>query len=66
MEWKGWIGKNVFLRTKSGKVYSGKIDGIIDLGDKNILVSVIDKYNFSVALAAAEISELKEELEVKK
>lgn len=60
MDWDGWIGKKVFIRTRNGRVFSGTIT---EIDNKNPLVflTLIDRFNKSVMLVQSEIIELKEE-----
>jgi hypothetical protein len=60
MEWKEWEGKNVFLRTKHDKVYSGKV---LSVGGSPslIFIHIIDKFGNAVSLIHSEIVEIKEE-----
>ena len=61
MEWGGWNGKQIFLRLKTGKVYSGKVVDVDD-SDKNIIfITIIDKFQMKVTFVHSEIIELKEE-----
>lgn len=60
MDWIGWEGKKVFIRTKSGKVYSGiiiEVEGIAPL----VFIHIIDKFEKKVCLVYSEILEIKEE-----
>jgi ribosome maturation factor RimP len=61
MEWRNWIGKNVFIRTRHGKVYSGIIKDIDDNSLPLIWIILIDKYGNLVQLTSSEIVEIKEE-----
>lgn len=61
MEWKRWEGLKVFIRTKSGKFYSGVVKEVADIGDGIIFISLIDKFGQWVSVTAKEIVELKEE-----
>ena len=60
MDWKEWIGKRIFLRTKQNKVYSGVVKEIENNKETNFL-SLIDKFNDYVTIAISEIIEIKEE-----
>ena len=62
MEWKEWIGKSIFLRTKHGKVYSGKIIEV-DIDLPLIWIAIIDKFGKRVQFTTSEIVEIKEEEE---
>lgn len=61
MDWKGWEGKKVFLRTNKSKVYSGIVKEVDDKGDRIIFISIIDKFGMLVTLITSEILEIKEE-----
>lgn len=61
MEWKEWINKRIFLRTKQGKVYSGIVIGINDLDQTHWFLELKDKFNMLVGIAIKEIIEIKEE-----
>jgi len=61
MEWKGWEGKWVFLRTRHGKVYSGTVKEI-DLNHLPMVwLILIDKFNERKQFCTSEIVEIKEE-----
>lgn len=61
MDWKGWEGKRVFLRTNKSKVYSGVVKEVADVGDGVIFFSIIDKFGSWVTVVVSEIIEIKEE-----
>ncbi len=61
MDWKDWIGKKVFIRTKRDKVYSGIIKSIDDSSKPLIFINIIDKFNNKVMLVYSDIVEMKEE-----
>ena len=61
MDWNGWIGKKIFLRTRKDKVYSGVVKEVQDCGDGLVFISLIDKFDNWVTVTANEIAELKEE-----
>lgn len=63
MEWIDWERKFVFVRTGVGKVYSGVVQEVADIGDGVIFISLIDKFDNWVTLAVKEIVEIKEEKE---
>jgi len=63
MEWMDWMGKRIFLRTKSGKVYSGEVIDIDENQSPIIFLTIIDKFDERVMIITSEISELKEEKE---
>lgn len=63
MDWKGWNGKNVFIRTINNRVYSGKIINV-DVSDRKLIwITLIDKFNNNVSFVHSEIVEIKEEKE---
>lgn len=61
MEWNGWIGKYVFIRTQHGKVYSGIVKDV-DVGKILTWIIIIDKFGNRVQLVSDEIVEIKEEV----
>jgi len=61
MEWKGWIGKYVFIRTKYNKVYSGSVVDVDDSSKPLIFISIKDKFDNDVVIVHSEILEIKEE-----
>ena len=61
MDWMRWKTKHVFLRTKHGKVFSGEVEEVADMGDGLIFISIIDKFDALVMLRVDEIVEIKEE-----
>ena len=63
MEWTEWNGKKIFLRTKHGKVYSGKIIDIDDKDKSMIFISMIDKFGDKIIFVHSEIVQIKEESE---
>jgi len=60
MDWKRWKGKKIFLRTKHGKVYSGKVIEV-EINLPLIWIVIIDKFEKRVQFSASEIVEIKEE-----
>lgn len=63
MEWKGWEGKKVFIRTKHDKVYSGNIKSIDESSPPLVFIYLIDKFGENVMIVHSEIVEIKEERE---
>lgn len=61
MEWKEWIGKNVFIRTKHDKVYSGEVKSVDDSDKLIVFLNLQDKYGQPVTIVHSEIVEVKEE-----
>lgn len=60
MEWKEWNGKNVFVRTKHDRVYSGKVISVVDESPM-IWITIIDKFGDKVMFVNSEITQIKEE-----
>lgn len=62
MEWKDWIGKNVFVQLKSGGVYTGKILDVDDTSS-NVLIWIImlDKFGKKIQFVHSEIIKIVEE-----
>lgn len=57
MDWTDWIGKRIFVRLKTGKIFSGIVT---DVSNKDpVFIKIIDKFNLPVAFAATEIIEIK-------
>lgn len=56
MEWKDWIGKRIFIKLKSGDVYSGNCTN-----SDNNFISMIDKFGANVAIAISEIVKIVDE-----
>jgi len=61
MEWMEWMGKRIFVRLRTGKVYSGIVKDIDINSIPLIFISIIDKFGYLVTFTASEISEIKEE-----
>jgi len=61
MEWKGWEKKKVFVRLRTGKVFSGVVKDIDMKSPPIIFITIIDKFNQLVTFTTSEIIELKEE-----
>jgi hypothetical protein len=61
MEWKEWNGKQIFLRTKHGKVYSGKVIKVDDSDKQIIWISIVDKFGDNITFVHSEIVQIKEE-----
>lgn len=53
---KEWIGKRIFVRLKSGDVYTGTVRNVDQL-----FVYIIDKFGSDVLFSIDDISKLKEE-----
>jgi len=63
MEWVEWIGKRIFVKLKSGDVYSGIVLNIENDGEDNTYLSMIDKFNAKVMFLTSEIIKIREEEE---
>jgi len=63
MEWKEWMGKRIFVRLKTGKVFSGVVKDVDFKSVPVIFISIIDKFGMMVSFSAGEIIEIKEEVE---
>lgn len=63
MNWLEWKEKRVFLRLKTGKVFTGKIIDIDESDKINgiIFMTILDKFNKEVTFVHSEILEIKEE-----
>lgn len=61
MEWMDWKGKRIFVRLKTGKVYSGIIEDIDNSNKELIWISIRDKFGNKVTFVHSEIIEIKEE-----
>ena len=64
MDWTDWIGRNVFLRTRHDKVYTGKVIEVDEISGKPLIwITIIDKFKQRVTFVTSEIVEIKEEEE---
>ena len=66
MEWKDWIGKKIFVRLNSNKVYSGVILEVEWIGSDSYnqdyyFFTMRDKFGEIVGFPNKEILEIKEE-----
>ena len=59
--WQDWLDKKVFLRLKTGKVFSGKIIDVDERNSNIIFLTILDKFNKKVTFVHSEILEIKEE-----
>ena len=61
--WLGWLDKKVFLRLKTGKVFSGKIIEVDESDSENgiIFLTILDKFDKKITFVISEILEIKEE-----
>jgi|TARA_R100000049_G_C1951604_1_gene99846 hypothetical protein len=57
---KDYEGKNVFIKLKNNRSYSGKVLEVEDRGDKSLII-IIDKFGKRVAFYDTEISVIEEE-----
>lgn len=53
---KEYEGKNVFIRLKNGRKYSGKVKRV-----ENSIISLMDKFGFHVSISESEISFMEEQ-----
>jgi len=60
IDWKDLIGKNIFVKLKSGFQYSGDISEVIDTGDNLLWIHMIDKFGKLVVFLPKEVVELVE------
>lgn len=58
--WQEWKGKKVFIRLKTGKVFSGKVVDV-DVQGQITFLTIIDKFNKKVSMVISEVLEIKEE-----
>jgi len=60
MDWTDWMGKRIFVRLKTGKVFSGKVVDV-SAGDPKapIFIKIIDKFNEPVVFIVSDITEIK-------
>ena len=61
MDWKDWIGKRVFLRTKRDRFYSGKVLDIKEEPPQLIFIMLLDKFGNKMMFLSSEIVEIREE-----
>ena len=61
--WKDWIGKKIYIKTVSGKEYTGEvIDVEINNNPRLIWITLIDKFKTKVMIVNSEISIIREDL----
>jgi len=63
MDWKFWEDKQVFIRTKYGKYYTGTVKEVDVSSPPLIWITILDKFNENVQFVASEIIEIKEDKE---
>jgi len=56
MDWKDWKGKKIFVKLKSGSVYSGIVENVDD-----VFIYLLDKYNIPVTFAILDIIKITED-----
>ncbi len=61
MEWKEWKGKHIFVKLRSGGVYSGDVVDVDTSNPNIIFISIIDKFGLKVTIVHSEIVKIKEE-----
>ena len=61
MDWKDWMGKRIFVKLKSGGVYSGIVRDIDDSAHPIIFITITDKFGETVSFVQTEIIKIKEE-----
>ncbi len=61
MDWTGLVGKKLFLRLRSGKVYNGVVSAVDSSSPPLIFLSFKDKFGASVTVVHYEITEIREE-----
>ncbi len=59
--WKNWENKKVFLRLRTGRIYTGLIQKIDTSSKPIIFIHVIDKFGMNVIIVSSEIAEIREE-----
>ncbi len=63
MEWKEWNGKRIFVKLRTGDVYSGNVIDVDDSSKPLIWITLIDKYNKKITIVHSEIIKIVEEEE---
>jgi len=61
--WKNYVGKKVYIETKSGRVYSGKVIDVVKNPLKFFWIIIIDKFDNQINLLDSEICLIQEEKE---
>jgi len=58
--WSELVGKNIFVKLKSGSIFNGSVTEVADTGDGLIWIHIVDKFGKLVVFLTHEIVELKE------
>jgi len=61
MEWKEWKGKRIFVKLKSGGVYTGNVIDVDESSKPLIFISIVDKFGKRVSIVHSEIIKIVEE-----
>ncbi len=61
MDWKDWIDRNVFVKLRSGAVYSGKVIDVDTSPKEFCFIEMIDKFGDKITICNSEIEKIKEE-----
>ena len=59
--WNKWLGKKVFLRLKTNRIYSGEIINVDNSTIPITFLTIKDKYGMEITFVSSEILEIKEE-----
>jgi small nuclear ribonucleoprotein (snRNP)-like protein len=59
--WKNYEGKQVFVRLKSGRIYTGRVVQADTLNSNSFFLVLLDKFKKRVSIASSEIAVLQEE-----
>jgi len=62
MDWKYWDNKHIFVKLRTGAVYSGKVIDVDISNGELIWITIIDKKNERVTFVHTEIVKIKEEV----
>ena len=61
MDWRYWNNKYIFVKLRTGAVYSGKVIDVDISNGELIWITIIDKKNERVTFVHTEIIKIKEE-----
>ena len=61
MSWMEWVGRKVFLRLRTGQVYTGKIISVDSSSEPLVFIQIKDKYDKLVTFVHSEVIEIREE-----